>query len=423
MWVGRFRAGAGPAPEVLLRGVLGVDSGHTSVFVPKREEIVEATPDQARRAWAHYVRRGEIARGLLNSQISRSWQRCLDRGARAEQQVGRTLKHELNFRVDRARNLIDAAHPYLVALSKATPASPFVAMLADSDAVVLDVLSGGEGDEVFVLRQPGSRLSDHDIGPNGIGTALANDAYAEVIGAEHLDPRFHDFTCQATPLCDPEGAVCGVIALTRRALEVSPRVREVLFCAANGVEVELCRQRVERELERRVLSPADRCAVCDLTRCATFPPLFGRCHDGPFDSQEVSPVVQAVVQLAHRYHAHAARWRELALDAFGAPQAVDMQACIVEVADLMSHAAATRRVKIIASPAQPYPLVFDPRELGRLVFRGFLAALDQVSPHAPAEIVAGVERVSDGAIIRYFGPATEICVRVVDVGASRRFVR
>jgi hypothetical protein len=134
-------------------------------------------------------------------------------------------------------------------------------------------------------------------------------------------------------------------------------------------------------------------------------------------------VVQTAVELAHRYHTQSARWRELAIDAYGAAQAVDVQACIVEAAALLSHAAASRQVKIIASPAQPYPLSFDPRELWRTVFRGFLAALEEVSPRAPAEIVAGVERASDGAIIRYFGPDTEVCVRVVDADAARRFAR
>lgn len=366
--------------------------------------------ERVRRAWRAYHEHGDVPSDLLGAQIARSWQRCRAAGVGGDGLGARVLhRHELALRIEGARELIEVARPYMIALSKVAAATDHVVMLADPEAVVLDVISQ-RGTDLPELALPGAQISEEAIGPNGIGTALVDEAYVEVVGAEHLDENYHEFTSQGVVLRGPEDTTRGALALTRSKLEPSRRVREILLCAAYGIETELGRRRLEKELDAQRGTGGDRPSL----RSSERPPAISGAHASRPPRSREGVGTEQTRWLGHE----ARRWRELAGEGFGPPQAVDVQARMVELAAMLSAEAARRHVKLIVAPAEPYCLSLDPLALSRLLFRGFLAALDGIHGALPeAELVVGMERTSDGGIVRYHGPNVEQCVRLVDAVA------
>jgi transcriptional regulator of acetoin/glycerol metabolism len=141
------------------------------------------------------------------------------------------LKHE--------SGLIKVAAPFLNALSRAAGDERHAAMLSDGSGRVLKIVA-----DPLTLNDPnfpqaGSLLSEAVAGANGIGTALAEGHYVELVGPEHYIEGFHIFTCQGVTLAGALGRPAGVLSMSLRRAEAASKVRDVLFCASEAAECEL----------------------------------------------------------------------------------------------------------------------------------------------------------------------------------------
>src|SRR5262249_23111266 len=171
------------------------------------------------------------------------WVRCQQQGTNPQAMVSTKLTStETEALIREKAGLIEAARPYLHALSHAAGREPHAALLSDQRGVVLDIV----GDEQTLAEQraghfpgPGVVMLESEAGSNGIGTALAENDYVEVIGPEHFVQRLRSFTCQGLPLRGPAADVAGALAISVQSLAVADRLREILFCAANGIQAEL----------------------------------------------------------------------------------------------------------------------------------------------------------------------------------------
>lgn len=207
------------------------------------------SPDRARTlaAWRAFVATGQIPRGELREHIDRAWRRAHAAGCRPDMPRAERLDPlETAQLLEREADLIAAARPYMSALSRAAGDARHAAMLADRDVVLLDVI----GDEATVhdpdFPCPGSRMSEPFAGSNGLGTPIAEGRYVELEGPEHFIEGFHAFTCQGTPLRGADGELAGVLSTSVRSTSASERLREIMLCAAHGIEAELLRRRLER---------------------------------------------------------------------------------------------------------------------------------------------------------------------------------
>jgi sigma-54 dependent transcriptional regulator, acetoin dehydrogenase operon transcriptional activator AcoR len=148
------------------------------------------------RAHEQYVSIGKLSPALLREPVFRAWERSHLQGASALRAKAIQLEPlETERLLESKKEIILAAQPYLRALSKAAGSVPHAAMLGDAQAIVLDV----KGDEQTVhgpvsVPGPGSLLDEGACGANGIGTPLAEGAYAELVGPEHFIGGFHPFT-------------------------------------------------------------------------------------------------------------------------------------------------------------------------------------------------------------------------------------
>ena len=102
----------------------------------------------------------------------------------------------------------------------------------------------------------GTRWSEDSIGTNAMGTALAADRAVQIHSAEHLVRTYHQWTCAACPIHDPEtGVVIGAVDVTGPARTFHPTTLALVVAAARLAEGHLATQlamRDERLLARNL---------------------------------------------------------------------------------------------------------------------------------------------------------------------------
>lgn len=340
-------------------------------------------------AHRRYVSVGKLCPELLREPVFRAWERSHVSGASARRLKAVVLEANETERLLSAEEpLIRAAKPYMRALSQAAGEDHhYAAMLGDSRAVVLDVVGheqnarGPEGVPV-----PGSLLAESVSGANGIGSPLAEGGYVEIIGPEHFVEGFHLFTCQGIPLRDPDGAVVGVICVSGRRPQMVQRLREILVCAARGMEVELLRSRIEEDVKRVVATGELDEALLEKLRQDLVQSQAAARLEVELAAKSLGrsrPVEYAtkLLSLAQRsmdsFQRQGALWRDLVSRARGASCVIDLDARLAVLAELLKTEAATSGITIeIEQADEGISVLADPQKLSRDLFRAFLFAFD-----------------------------------------------
>lgn len=338
-------------------------------------------------AWRRYVSIGALDERLLRPSVYRAWERSHLGGASPRQmraeQVGAA---ELELLLADEHHLIEAGRPYMRSLSRAAGTYQHAAMLGDARAIVLDVV----GDEQSVngpesVPGPGSLLDEAACGSNGIGTPLAEGGFTELEGPEHFIGGFHAFTCLGVPLHGPDGEVTGALSVSVRSPAASRRLRDVMVCAAHGIEAELMRLRLERHItELLEANPGDeggpferlRQDVVQLSAAARvrLQSAVSLLERRPQDALRLLSQAQTA---ANAFRQRARFFRELASSEFGPPQPVSLTERVHEMMTLLATEASTRRVEVLTPPQLPPCTVHaDPRRLGRALLQLFLDAFD-----------------------------------------------
>ncbi|WP_242342765.1 sigma-54-dependent transcriptional regulator family protein [Anaeromyxobacter terrae] len=362
--------------------------------------------DEAREAWRRYVSTGAVARRLLRRSTYHAWARCHDLGASPHLLKAEALSVSDTERLlAEQREFIAAATPFMAALSRAASSDRHAAMLGDGRGVVLDVV----GDEASVrgpeaVPGPGCLLAEETAGANGIGSPLAEQGYVEFVGPEHFIGGFHPFTCQGVPIHDPQGRTVGVISTSVRRPAASQRLRDILVCAANGIEAELLRLRLERDVER-VLASGSGSSLAKLrddvvqTYAAARVRLEAAARRGPAASEYTLALVREAQRTIERFRHRAALWRDLASDELGMRQPFRLDQRVVEIVDLLATDAATRRVALVASMLEEARVVADARAASREIFGAIVSALENAGEGGSVEIAIRLARRERRAVV------------------------
>ena len=347
--------------------------------------MATAAPQAALEAGRLYRSTGAVSRPLLRPHIFRSWERSHlgkadPRRPRAE---GLSALDTERLR-ERHEALIRAAQPYMKALSRASGDERHASMLGDARAVVLDVL----GDEQTIhgperVPGPGALLDEAACGANGIGTALADRQYVELVGPEHFIEGFHPFTCQGMPLRDGTGAIAGVLSVSVRRPEVGLRLREIMLCAGHAIEMELLAARLEGDLRivltqgpapdamERLLGDVLEAQAAVRVRLELAAEQLSRSR--LTHARELLALASRVLA---RFRRHAALWRGLALDDEpAAPRRLELDVMVHELLEMLEVEASVRRVEIVLREIEPIVVEADPRTLSRNLFRCLLGAI------------------------------------------------
>lgn len=328
---------------------------------------------------------GALEAEQLRPHVHRAWVRSHGGGADPRRPKAEFLSALDTERLrERHQELILASEPYLRALSQASGNERHAVMVGDARAILLDV----HGDEQTIhgperVPGPGALLEESVCGANGVGTALAEDRYTELVGPEHFIQGFHAFTCHGLPLRDGDGTTVGVLSLSVRRPEIGWRLREFLLCAARAIEMELLAMRLERDMDR-VLTARD-VPLEDLKRFLQDilqARAAARLRIDLAADQLAGSVLAQTRDLLHlaanvlrRFRRSAALWRALALDGATSPRPVALDALIRDLAELLEVESAVCDVTTSIQELEPVVVQADHNTLARALFRVLLSAV------------------------------------------------
>lgn len=364
----------------------------------------------AREVWRHYAVTGSIPHDVLREQIDRAWRRCERVGAspfvmRAEE----LAPPKANALFERENALIEAARPYMKALSKAAGAERHAAMLGDRNAVVMDVI--GDDESIHGRERvpgPGSLLDEQHAGANGIGSPLREGGYIELVGPEHFIEGFHPFTCQGLPLKGLDGETVGVLSTSVRRVEASRHIREILFCAARGIEAELFRKELSFELKRLIEGQTESSLLERLQQ--DMMQLHGAARlrlekATLMMRKEFNPEVARLISMANElimaFQQQSRLWREIALSSSEPHGFHDLSQLVKATSTLLSTEAHIRGLEVIIHSRIPVTIYADRLDVQRTLFRAFLQAFDSAPARSTLPVEVALDEVLGIGVVRF----------------------
>ncbi|MFY0570188.1 hypothetical protein ACN28E_41080 [Archangium lansingense] len=368
-----------------------------SLSMRERALTIEST----RQAWARYVSTGIIDGSLLREPVLRAWERAHELGANPKAaKAERLSERDFERLVEQQQAFISAARPYMESLSGAAGPERHAVGLSDAHAVVLSLLGNEESlHKAKRVAPPGALLSEEVCGTNGMGTPLATGGYVEVVGPEHFISGFHIYTGQGIPIRDPGGKVVGVLTTAVWRPEASRRLRDMLLCAAHGIEAELLLRQLESDIREVLAAPGDEQALRVLRedvdrlressregfRMAARQATVSRFE---YALRLLRLAEETVQDIRHR----ALVWRSLASLEEGQRRPVALTELVRELLGLLREEALRQRVELVLGEQEPVHVEADVLDLSRQLLHTALQALALAGPGGSVRIDVRLER-------------------------------
>jgi len=203
-------------------------------------------------AWERFIQQGKIDAILLRPEIVRAWLRCRKAGIDpfARRNTRTLTRPDLEHLLEKRKNLIDVARPFMGNLYQFVASSSFVVLLCDERGYIME--STGEPD--VIKKAPdlnfsqGALWSEGEIGNNGVGTSLFLQRPFQVSGAEHYCKKHHPWTCSGAPICNEGGQMIGVLEMSGPVEATHQHTLGMVVAAAEAIQQQLRVHAKNREL-------------------------------------------------------------------------------------------------------------------------------------------------------------------------------
>jgi len=161
-----------------------------------------------------YLETGEVPDSVRDV-VRESWNRCREYCIDPRHLVRQTVDSRQFEQAQRkSRRLLEVAEPLTEMIHETVSPQPHLVVLADADGVILRLFAHAHctqvGLEAANLFQ-GARWHERDIGCNGVGTSLAVESAVVLVGPEHFQDAYVDWTCIGVPLRDADGTIVGAL--------------------------------------------------------------------------------------------------------------------------------------------------------------------------------------------------------------------
>jgi sigma-54 dependent transcriptional regulator, acetoin dehydrogenase operon transcriptional activator AcoR len=349
---------------------------------PQQPDLV-----QVHSAWEQFVGAGAPPSPHLRGYVARAWERSRAAGCDPFQPKAHLLSaRDTEALLAAQARLVTVVGPFLHALSAAAGDDRHAAMLADGNGRLLQVVADREtaADENFPA--PGALLAERTSGANGVGTALAENGYVELVGPEHYIEGFQVFTCQGAPLEGPAGGCAGVLSMSVRRLETADKVRDILFCASEAAACELLSSwlkdavstQVEPVLEKLRQDMVQRIAVTRLRLELAARQIAG--------GTDATTTIDAAIHLSRKFGRQAALWRSLALSHAGAIESIRLEDLVADLLELLQTEARVASVQFAWGEVQTVRVVADRPTLLRQLLNAALTSIQASAVGAAIEV-------------------------------------
>ncbi len=172
--------------------------------------------------------------------VVRSWQRCIDLGLQAQQQVvfDQVTAPQLRRTLDANHALIEAAKPVLEHLGRAIVNTRYFCLLTNADGVVVDASGAIDHTDprAHLITRVGTDLSERSIGTTAIGTALTELQSVWLHRGEHFFDRTSVYSCAGAPLFGPDGQCVGMLDVTGVNAVERPELKHLVTQSACRIE-------------------------------------------------------------------------------------------------------------------------------------------------------------------------------------------
>jgi transcriptional regulator of acetoin/glycerol metabolism len=337
-----------------------------------------------RAAWREFVTTGALDDAAVRPHVLRAWQRSARAGCSPHRPTAARLDAaETLALLEREKKLIAAARPYLAALSRSAGDTRHAAQLADREARVLDVV----GDERSVtgpeaVPGPGAMMSEAGAGANGLGTTLAEGGYTEIVGPEHFIEGFHGYTCQGIPIAGPGGAILGVLSISLRGLATANRIRDILFCASQGIACDLLAQELLETVVRTrhgdQIDVAERLRQDIVQHLATARLKLELAAQRVARGGDTAALLQAAEELTIRFRQRATLWCDLVTDAVAAPGPVRLDDLVEQMIALLATEASVNELSLAWGARRDTAVILADRHgAGRRILTEILTAMQR----------------------------------------------
>lgn len=205
---------------------------------------------------------GKLPVANLHPRVVASWQRCQSRGLDAERplQPSPLPSPALKEAQAGAEVLRLLAEPEMEFLTETLVDTSSQVVLSDARGLILDT----RGDRRAMDRAtreallPGVSWSEHHMGTNAIGTALADNHLVEIWGAEHYHRQHKHICCTAAPILDHTGAIVGLLDVSGDARLPRGYARSLIKRSVREIEHRWLLN-ASRRLSRLSLHPTHAC--------------------------------------------------------------------------------------------------------------------------------------------------------------------
>lgn len=194
-------------------------------------------------AWKRFINDGERNSHALSTRVTDSWLRCSQIGLNLND--GRACNiledHEVNRILERNRDIIEIAKPFMINLYGLFRNSGFIIVLCDEHGYIMESFGDMEcmSDARKLRFVKGASWQENEVGTNAIGIALLDGKPAQISGAEHYCQRHHCWTCSAAPIYGRNGQIIAVLDLSGPAEATYSHTLGMVAAAANAITMQI----------------------------------------------------------------------------------------------------------------------------------------------------------------------------------------
>jgi sigma-54 dependent transcriptional regulator, acetoin dehydrogenase operon transcriptional activator AcoR len=183
--------------------------------------LILSAPDD--HLWENFQKGHSIARNKAGKLLRTHWERSRELGVKADGPAAPegVSGGDLAVRRDRAEAVFAEGSPLLEQFTQELSTRNVIAVLTDSDGVVLVEHGGGKFKSTAVKTRlvEGARWDEATRGTNAIGTVLSLGTPVGVIGAAHFERVNHGLFCYASPIRDVLGRIVAVLDVSGKVTD------------------------------------------------------------------------------------------------------------------------------------------------------------------------------------------------------------
>ncbi|WP_081707570.1 sigma-54-dependent Fis family transcriptional regulator [Bacillus massiliigorillae] len=189
--------------------------------------------------WEKFINGGNDL-SHLRREVAKSWKNCRDLNVNPFKKPYLMSEDSIINLVKENQYLIDVVSPFIKLITEITKETNFMFVLCDNKGNVVDI----RGNKEILEQAKKSKLEiganrSEIAGTNAISLAISMGKPYQLVGPEHYNVHYHQWTCSSAPIYDLNGKLIGVINLSGHYSEKHTHTLGMVVSLARAIEKDL----------------------------------------------------------------------------------------------------------------------------------------------------------------------------------------